>query len=209
MTYDMQPNQANPQLPTNYLDQIAPKPQKAPSIFSKKPVFLGAIGLVLVLLLCVLGLIVNVTSSAIAPTERLAARLLSTKDTSDKATNNIKSPKLRALNSALNIYLTDTIRDITPILEKNDVKVEKLPNKVTLAESNTEMLATLEDARLNVRFDRVYANEMSAQLENILILMKKIYKSTNSAQLKSYLDGAIDTLEPTQKEFADFNDTTS
>lgn len=205
----MQPNQDSTQLPADYLDRIAAKPQKGPGIFSKKPVFFGTIALVVILMLCVLGAIVNISSNNIAPTERLAARLLSIKDTSDKTAGNIKSAKLRALNSALSIYLTNTIRDITPILAKDNIKVDKLPKNVTLAESNEALLVTLEDARLNVRFDRVYANEMSTRLENTLILMRQIYKSTRSTSLKTFLDNAYKTLEPTQKEFSDFNDTTS
>lgn len=205
----MYPNENNTPTSVDYLNQIAAKPQKGPGIFSKKPVVIGMIVLGIIFLLSLIGVFASVASSNIAPTERLAARLLSTEDTSKKAVDNIKNPQLRALNSSLALYMTNTIRDITPILAKNNVKVDKLSKNVTAAESNTKMLADLEDARLNVRFDRVYANKMSTQLENVLILMRQIYKNTKSSELKNFLDKAYNTLEPTQKEFADFNDTTS
>jgi len=205
----MQPDQNTPQPPANYLDQIAPKPQKGSGILGNKPVFFGLIGIAILALILVVGLAINASANNIAPTERLAARLVSTKDTVDQSKDNIKSTQLRKINSDLGIYLTNTIRDITPILAQNNIKIDSLPKKATLAESNQRLLATLEDARLNVRFDRVYANEMSTQLEDTVILMRQIHKSTSSAKLKTFLANSIDTLSQTQQDFSNFNDTTS
>lgn len=201
----MYPNDNPPPLPEDYLNQIAPKPQKRLGYFSKKPIVVGAIALGVIILIFVIVLISSGISNSIGSTERLAARLVSTKTTVDSATVNIKSTKLRALNSSLGIYLTNTIRDATPILAKKNIKIEKLDKNVALAESNAKMLETLEDARLNAIYDRIYASEMANQLDTILILMREIYKSSNGEELKSFLDNAYKTLEPTQKEFADFN----
>lgn len=205
----MQPDQNTPQLSVDYLNQIAPKPQKGPSIFSNKPVLAGLIGLGVIILIIVIGVVANLSAGNVAPTERLAARLVSIKDTADKSKDNIKSSQLRKINSDLSIYLINTIRDITPILAQNNVNITKLPKRATLAESNQKLLATLEDARLNVRFDRVYANEMATQLENTVILMRQIHKSTSNSSLKTFLSDAIDSLNQIQQEFANFNDTTS
>lgn len=201
----MYPNENQQPLPSDYLNQIAPKPPKRLDFFRQKPIMIGAIAFGVILLITLLGVISSIASNNIGSTERLAARLMSTKGVVDSATPNIKSTKLRALNSSLGIYLTNTIRDATPILAKNNININKLDKKVTSAESNANMLATLEDARLNAIYDRIYASEMAHQLDTTLILMRQIFTDTRSATLKSFLDNAYKTLEPTQKDFAEFN----
>lgn len=201
----MNPNENQQPLPSDYLNQIAPKPPKRLDFFRQKPIFIGALCLGVIIFIIILGIISSSLSNNIGSTERLAARLMSTKSTATLATSNIKSTKLRALNSSLGIYLTNTIRDATPILAKNNIKINKLSKKVTLAESNETILATLEDARLNAIYDRIYAGEMAHQLDTTLILMRQIFTDTRSATLKSFLDNAYKTLEPTQKDFAEFN----
>lgn len=166
---------------------------------------IGAIAVGIIVLISLIAIISSVATSSIGQTERLAARLQSTKNTVKSADSNIKSTKLRAMNSALGIYLTNTIRNATPILASNNIQIDKLDKKVTDAESNEETLAILEDARLNAIYDRIYASEMAHQLDNTLILMRQINNSTNDSDLKTFLDDAYKSLEPTQKEFADFN----
>jgi predicted outer membrane protein len=192
--------------PTDYLDQIAPQTQKSSSLFSSKPIMLGGIAII-ILLIIVIAL--GSMSGGIKPTQRLAARLTTTAGTVEYAAGNIKSSALRALNSDLKIYLTNTIRDIDPILAKDGVKISSLDKKIMASESNTDMLARLEDARLNVDFDNTYAREMSYQLDMTLLLMKQIYTSTSSNSLKVFLTDAYANLAPTQQLFAKFNSTTN
>jgi dGTP triphosphohydrolase len=188
------------------LNQIAPQPTRNKfDLLHQKPSRLALIGLgvafvVVILLSIVIGIMTGDNNI-----EHLAARLNSTQSTAISATNNIKSTQLRALNSSLKLYLTNTIRDATPIFDKNGVKVDSLSSSVTKTESNTKMLATLEDARLNAIYDRVYAREMAYQLDNVITLMRQIYSSTNSSNLKNFLNSSYKSLEPTQKQFADFN----
>lgn len=84
--------------------------------------------------------------------------------------------------------------------------MNSLSKTVTSAESDTTILATLEDARLNATYDRIYASEMAHQLDITIILMQKIYKSTSDANLKSVLDTAYKSLQPIQKQFENFNE---
>ncbi len=190
----------------DYLNQIAPKASNNKlDIVKKNPIFVGAIALVAFLVIVLFAATVSSFFNSINPIERLASRLSSTQDTVKSANYKIRSSKLRALNSSLNIYLTNTIRDSTPIFKNNNVQVDKLDKKVIEAESNKKMLATLEDARLNAIYDRTYAREMAYQLDTVLTLMRQVYKGSKSSSLKNFLDNAYKTLEPTQKQFADYN----
>lgn len=203
----MNPDQP-PQIPplsTDYLDQIAPQPKRRFSLDKKQWIILGGIGAVVVVL--ILAIIIGSMSSSTKPTETLAARLESTATVVDDAAGKIKSSSLRALNSNLKIFLTNTIRDIKTPLQKDGVDINKLDKDVVKKESSDKMLATLEDARLNARYDRIYAVEMAYRLDTIVTLMQQIYKNTNNQALKTFLDSAYNNLEPTQKQFANFDET--
>ena len=123
----------------------------------------------------------------------------------DSAKPNIKDTQLRELNSALDTYLTNTNRDLTPILAKHNIKVNSLSKSALKAESNANVLATLEEARLNAIYDRIYASEMAHQLDDTLVLMLKIEKSTSDSSMRTVLKTAIQSFQTTQKQFADFN----
>lgn len=192
--------------PTDYLNQIAPQAPKPALSLASKPIMLGGIAIIVLLVIII---VLGSMTGGVKPTQQLAARLTTTADTVDYATSNIQSSALRALNSDIRIYLTNTIRDIDPILAKDNVKISSLDKKVLALESNTDMLARLEDARLNVDFDNTYAREMSYQLDMTLLLMKKIYTSTSSKSLKSFLEEAYVNLAPIQLQFSEFNLTTN
>jgi hypothetical protein len=198
-------NQPAPQVSSDYLNQIAPKAPRKSLIPKSTPVKLGLIALVVIILVTVIGMLASVASSSIGDSERLAARLLSTQSVVELAKPNIKNTKLRAMNSDLSIYLSNTIRDAKPILAKSNININKLSKNVTVAESDAKLLATLEDARLNAVYDRIYASEMAHQLDTTLILMRQILNSTRSTSLKAFLQNTYQTLQPTQKQFEDFN----
>jgi hypothetical protein len=202
----MYPNNPINPVPTDYLDQISNDSGKKSNIITSKPILVGIIAIVVLML--IIG-ISSMFSGGAKPSERLAAKLTITSETVDAATSNIKASKLRALNSDLKLYLTNTIRDIEPILLKNNVKISKLDAKVLATESNAELLLRLEDARLNVIYDRTYAREISYQLDTILTLMRQTKKNASSDSLKTFLDGAITNLEPIQQDFSDYNQSTS
>jgi hypothetical protein len=198
-------NQPAPEMNTDYLNQIAPKPQKKSLIPKNKPLAVGIFALAAILFVTIIGLIASFSSGNIGDTERLAARLQATQGIITAAKPNIKDHGLRGLTSSLNIYLTNTIRDATPILAKNNIKIGKLSKTAIAAESNSKILVSLEEARLNAIYDRIYASEMAHQLEITMVLMQKIFKSTNDKSLKTFLSSAYLNLQPTQKEFDKFN----
>jgi len=195
-----------PVSPTDYLNQIAPQPTRSKfDLLHQKPSRLALIGLgVAFVIVVILSVVVGLMTGS-SNVEHLAAKLNSTQSIAVSATDNLKDTQLRKLNSDLKLFLTNTIRDATPIFAKSDVKMDSLSASVTKAESNTTTLATLEDARLNAVYDMKYARVMAYQLDTVIALMQQIYKSTGNENLKSFLISAYKSLEPTQKQFADFN----
>jgi len=202
----MNPDNNQSDNPVDYLNQIAPQQKKSRfDLSSQKPsrlliMGLGAAFVIVIILSVVIGAVTGNGNNL----EHLAAKLSNTQSVSISANQSIKSTQLRALNSSLQLYLTNTIRDAAPIFTKNGVKMDKLSASVTKAESNTTMLATLEDARLNAIYDRTYAREMAYQLDTVITLMRQMYKSTGDNNLKDFLNTSYKSLEPTQKQFADY-----
>lgn len=199
--------QNNQPITSDYLDQIAPSAPKKSFLNMNRPVVIFlAIGILL--LFCILAFMVAIPNGG-KTTERLAARLVTIETIAKDATTKIKSSNLRAVNSGLKSYLTNTIRDITPLLAKENTDIKKLPKTLLNTNKDIELNTRLEDARLNAIFDRTYAREMAYELSNILNLMQQIYDKTGSKDLKTFLEDADKNLTPTQKQFADFDSTDS
>lgn len=203
----MNPNENQP-TPIDYLDQIAPVAVKKRFFNLTGPVLMGVIAIGLVILICA----IYVTSSTISSsntTTKLAARLVVTEKIAKDSTSKIKSSQLRAINSELKTFLTNTIRDVEPLLVKENTKIKDLPKSLLNSNADTELINRLEDARLNAIFDRTYTREMAYELNNILNLMTDINKKTNNTSLKSFLSDSYTNLVPIQKQFADFESTES
>lgn len=212
----MDPNdtQNNQPLPADYLDQIAAKSTivrngGAPKL--GKPIIYGGITIVVLLFIMITTAIMIPSSSKLIPAEQLAARLSATQAVVTDATPKVKDSTLRKINAELSNYLTNTIRDIAAPLAEENLSVDKISKSVSDAESNAELLAAMEESRLNGTYDNDYAREMAYKLDTITNLMRQIYesKSTRSQNLKKFLENAGSNLDTIQKEFADFNSTTS
>jgi predicted outer membrane protein len=206
VTYVGQPSTPT-NLPTDYLNQIAPQaPKRPPFSFGIKQLLI--IGAALVVLVIILAVVVgNIANSKKDPLEHLSARLTATQAVVTDAQINLKSSELRSLNSNLNIYMTNTNRDITAPLTAAGINTKKLSTSIVASESTTALSARLENARLNAVYDSTYAREMAYQLGTLMTLMNQIYKSTSNASLKTFLQSAYENLKPTQASFANFTAT--
>lgn len=199
-----QNDQNQQQYPVDYLNQIATQPQKKGLADRRFLMIIGG-GVVLVLIAIILMFASSGSGGPKEKMQTLAARLQTLQTISRDAQKNIKNGDLRSTNSNLSIFLTNTNRDIVEPLAANGVEVGKLEEKIVAQESGEELIADLEDARLNAIFDRTYAREMSYQLDTVDVLIREIYNSTNSASFKTFLENTNKNLEPLRQQFSDFN----
>lgn len=193
------------QLPTDYLDQIAPQSAKSPFMFSKKRqiIFIGIIAIIIVIILAVVAS--SIGNAKKAPWERLSARIAATSEVATSSEGKIKNSQLRSINSNVKISLTNTQRDLAAPLLTIGIDTKKTPQSVLAAESSVAMIARLEDARLNAKYDSTYAREMSFQLSNLLTLLRQLYNSSSNQLNKDFLKTTYDNFEPVQKSLADFS----
>ena len=193
------------QLPSDYLDQIAPQAQKHSFLVNKTRlvIFFGIIAIILVIILAAVA--GAITSGKKEPWERLDARLAATAEVVTSSENKIKNSQLRSTNSNLKISLTNTQRDLATPLLTAGVNVKKESESVLLAESSEAMLLRLEDARLNAKYDSTYAREMSYQLSNLLTLLKQLYSSSSNESNKAFLQTTYDNLLPVQTSLSEFS----
>lgn len=193
------------QLPTNYLDQIAPQAPKRSFMMNKTRLII-LIGIAAVIGVIILSVVLSgIANGKKEPWEQLDARLTATSEIVASSQGKIKNSQLLSTNSTLKISLTNTQRDLgTPLLTAN-VDVKNIPKSVLAAESSTASLARLEDARLNAKYDSTYAREMSYQLSTLLTLLKQLYASSSNPSNQTFLKATYDNIEPVQTSFSEFN----
>ncbi len=200
-------NPENNPYPIDYLNQIAPAPQK-PGI--NKQAAILVIGGIIAILAVVIGIVMYMASAASGPTvamQTLNLRMQALQKVADSSHATIKSSQLRSVNSNLKIFLSSANRDIAAPLAANNVDTKKIDKALVAKHNTTELTANLEEARLNVRFDDTYAREMSYQLETIAILMKDIYQQSKSDSMKEFLVETDTNLQPIKLQFESFNST--
>jgi hypothetical protein len=197
----MNPQQT--QYPIDYLNQIAPAPQKTgPS----RMTFMILVGLgVLAFIVTSLMIFSSLSAGPTTDMQRLAARLATLKTVTTAAQPNLKSSQLRSTNSSFGITLTNTNRDIVTPLASAGIDTAKLNPDILAAESGDKITAKLEDARLNAVYDGAYAHEMSYQMAITISLMDKIYTSSSNQQVKDFLQATDKNFEPIKKQFDEFN----
>ena len=198
---------STPQYSIDYLNQIAPKPQKA-GLNNRIFLFIIGGGLLLALIVGIMSL-ANGGNGPTTQMQTLTARIETLQTISEKSQKNIKSGKLRSTNSNLNIFLTNADHDIADPLAKNGVKIKSLDKNIVTAEKGEALTKKLEDARLNAVFDQTYAREMSYQLSTVENLMGTIYRSTKSKSMKDFLQKTNSNIDPIIKQLDNFNVTTS
>ncbi len=204
----MQPNQT----PIDYLNQIAPTPQKRLSVKLGGPRLWILVGVAAFVLVVIASIVANsIAASRRAPLEQLAARLQYTATIVTNAQPNIKSSSLSATNSSLNLNLEQANTSLSKLLVGYSINTKQLTGSQAKQEkTNADAIsAALEDARLNAVFDRTYATQMNYQLSISLSLMQKIYQSSGDKVLKKFLSDTYNNLKLARDAFANYHETSS
>lgn len=206
----MQPNEQTEQPnqhPIDYLDSISTVPKgtkKGPDDM----VFFGAIVGGLIIAIIVGAFLFLSAGSSKADLSTLSVRLANLQIVADESQKNAVSSRLRGTNTSLSLALANANRDIEPLLTESGIDPKKIDPKITAAESTDDLEESLEDARLNGIFDRIYARELAYELETVLILLEQLDASTKSKEQKEFLSTTYNNIQPLQENFAKFDTTT-
>lgn len=214
-----QPNPQQPQPPSgygpqpaatyavDYLDQIAPPPPRQNFLsgsFGKIVIILG------VVFIFAVGIIVALSNQKnTASTEKIAVRTENLQRIANDAQKNIKSGKLQATNSNLNIWLKNTNRDAYDLLSRAGIKKTDMSKSMVAEEkaAKDKLVEKFEEARLNANFDRVYAREMAYQTQLLKTDLDKLGKNGPGKPFRDFATNASKNVAPYQKSFADFDET--
>lgn len=207
-----------PQLPTaystqpqtaydpNYLDSIAPAPA-APKFFS------GSFGKIFFVLIALFFLAVSIIVATggkdeTADLQSVAVRLDNLSKTTKKAHVNFRSASLSTTNSNYMLWIADSKRQAEELLSLGGIQKSDY-NKVMMGEEKTlmtELDAKYEDARLNVKLERIYAASMAAETEKLINLYSTMARKNKSDKIRDYATNANKNLEPLHKAFSEFNE---
>lgn len=191
----------------DYLNQISAHQKKTFQIGKKPLLFIGGA------LLLVLGLVIAYSISAsLGPSsteksQQLLAKTTALSEVASESQDNIKASSLSSLNSSLIVQLSGATTEISGALSEFGITEKSTSKAILAAESNTELLEKLEDARLSGYFDRVYTREMTFHLETLLLLMEEISSNTGSENVKTKLESAHGNIAPLLEQMEEIRQT--
>lgn len=179
----------DPQQPLSvgYLDQIAPTKQNQ---FSKKTMIIFGIIAVIVVILAGYFALSTFNEPSSSRSDVLRYRLATVNNISQGAQDNLIGSDIRSTNATLMSFAKNSAQ----LYDAQDIKSKK-PTKPEQAELDLQsnLNKTLEDARLNANYDRVYVREMTFQLNTILEALTYLQSTTSNQQQKAaYGDSAAE-----------------
>lgn len=198
------PNQQPQQpVPLDYLDTIA-APQTTQTM---NPFILwGLIGGVV--LLVIFAVIFLLSAGGPSSSERLQQaiwRMQAIEELTTQSGKTIQSSDLRAANSNVTSILTGAEQEAIELYGANK-KFTPAPKTAAITTEFTDLAATLDDARLNARFDRVYSREIGFQLAALRSELTGVSAGSSPA-LKEFITKTTNNIDPLSKQFTDFNNS--
>lgn len=194
--------QINGQYSIDYLDQMA-VPVKKP--LEKKYLFAGiGVGVALLLSLALLMFTPQRTAS-IANEVSLYTTMIDVEKSTDRSARNLKSSGMSSANSAMRSTLTNAARDMQTPLTNMGQDPSSLKSSATKPPYHDDKLVTtLEDARLNGIYDRVYAREMNTKMKLMISYMESIEASNSRESMQEFIKKNKKSFEDIQKSVEDW-----
>lgn len=202
-----QPQNYTPNIPdantanysVDYLNQIAPKEQKAVNRFA----VIALIGGVLVSAL--FGVILLSSSSGPNANDQLApiaARIATLEAVTKTQQPHLRETKISEANAALNSSLTSMGADIQAILKARKLKVnDKSAAGKKEKTYNTELAKTLDDSYQRGTLDSIYTSQMTYELTLLKSKVSKLKRSTKSTELTDFSNSAISNIDTILKAY--------
>ena len=199
-----------------YLNQISTsnrpvKKSKASSLFSSKFFLIGAIGVVTLILIIVIGSALS--GGKTSGKDTLYSLILHINNTSEVMKEyqpNLKSSELRSYSASLQSILSNTSSDLTTFATEKYNYKEKDVKKSVVEEQTAakdELESELFEAKINGILDRVYAHKMAYEISLIAADETKILKSIKNDQLSEAINRSYNSLNNLYDKFNDFSET--
>ena len=199
-----------------YLNQISAtnrpeKSSKFSKILTSKYFLIGAIAVVALILIMVVG--AALSSGKSNEKEDGYALLLHLNNTGELVNtyqSDVKSSELRASSASLGGVLSETSKQLDEYLTaKYNVK-EKDIKKDIVDEANLQkdgLNSELFEAKINGILDRVFAHKMAYEIALISTEESKLIKTTKNDNLRDLLTTSYDSLDNLYNKFNDFSET--
>ncbi|MBQ3436842.1 hypothetical protein IJG26_02750 [Candidatus Saccharibacteria bacterium] len=198
----------------DYLNQISAKARpikkEKGGILSSKFFLVGAIGLIALILIIILGAIIGATKTDVKKlSSALELHINATTDVIKTYQPNLKSSQLRSDSASLNSVLSDTHKRLTDYMtEKYEYKSNKADKKL-IEEADTQKDALgneLFEAKINGHLDKVFAQKMAYEITVIMSEEERIYRAAGNETLQGILETSYDSLKILYDKFNEFSE---
>lgn len=198
-----------------YLNKISAsnrptKKSKLGGLLSSKVVMWGAVAVVALVIIIVIGALIGGSRKDIKTLG--AALILHTSNTAEVISDyqdNVRSSDLRASAASLHQVLTVTNKDLSDYMsEKYNLKVKNISKDIaTQANTAKDGLSNeLFEAKINGALDRIFAHKMAYEISLIGAEESSIIKATGDSNLKELLEKNYSSLENLYDKFNDFSE---
>lgn len=191
----------DPQQPlsVSYLDQIAPVQQPG---MSNKVKIIFVIAAIIASVLAGWFALSTFNEPTVERNDLLQFRLVTLGDVADQAQSTLSDSDLRSANANLILFTTNSIGIYgEPETSQKDPSVAQ----TTEAANAEELSKTLEDARLNAMFDRVYQREILPQLYSVNEALNYLGSTTSNQEQKAAYQESADQLKIIVEDFTNAN----
>jgi len=199
----------------DYLNQISannrPTKKQQKGILSSKFFLVGAIGLVALIIIIIIGALVNGNKGGEKNLSfALKLHLDNTSSVIEEYQPNVKSSSLRSSSASLDGVISDTNSKLTDfVTAKYEFKEKDVDKKLkdAAARNQEELSNELFEAKINGVLDRVYAHKMSYETSMLMTEEAKLINSSKDDALKSILSTSYDSLKNLYDNFNNFSET--
>lgn len=197
----MQPNDPFQPAPNgiDYLNQIA-TPAPAAGFDKKTKLILIIFGIIGIVSLAFIFFMMSAQKNTGPSPLTLAGRLQKLQTISTTYGKKLRTTSLQDTNSSLSAVLTTANQSISAPLAAYSIDATKQAKQIAALDPATTLTKTLDEAYLNSTLDATYAREMNFQLEDTIVMMKRLLRATTSKSMKDFLETTIPSLENLQKQ---------
>ena len=158
-------------------------------------------GIICVISLVLIGLMALGSSNSGPSPVSLAAKFNVLTKISTKYGPKLRTSALQDTNSALKASLTTANQSLSPIMAANGANSKQATAQIAQLSNTTEIEKRLDDAALNSTLDETYSREITYLLQDAMITMDRLYRSTNSKTVRDFLEKTTNDFKNLYKQF--------